>query len=70
MGLRWEPTPEETALLATGEAIVYGHDRIWEVVRCDAFPKELATYQRQQEKAEARKMAQEVLRVTRRGARL
>jgi hypothetical protein len=62
MGVTWEPTPEETALLATGEVIVYGHDRVWGVVRCDALPKELAAYQRQVERQEAAKMAQDALR--------
>lgn len=58
----WRPTEAEAALLSTGEAIVYGHDGICEVVRLDALPKELATYVRQTERDEARKAAKEALR--------
>jgi hypothetical protein len=58
----WAPTPAEAALLATGEAIVYGHDGIMEVVRCDALPHDLEVYQRAQERAELLKAAKEALR--------
>jgi hypothetical protein len=58
----WAPTPEEAALLVTGEAIVYGHDWVWEVVRCDALPPALATYQRQVERQEVAKAQRDALR--------
>lgn len=60
--MRWVPSPAEAALLATGECIVYGHDGIYEVVRCDALPHDLDVYSRAQERAELLKMAKEALR--------
>lgn len=41
--------------LTTGQAIVWCHDGIEEVVLCDALPKVLASYQRGVERAEAKK---------------
>ncbi len=58
----WQPTTAEAALLASGEAIVYHHDGLHEVVRLDALPKALASLVRQQERDEARKAAKEALR--------
>jgi len=59
---RPEFTAHEQAMLSTGEAIVYGHDGIMEVVRCDALPHDLEVYQRAQERAELLKAAKEALR--------
>lgn len=63
MGLIWPvPTPQEAQLLARGDAIGYIHDGRHEIVRLDALPKELETYVRQGERAEARKAAKDALR--------
>ena len=67
--MTWAPTPHEAALLATGDAITYRHDDRWEVVRLDALPKELATYVRQQERAEALKVQREAQRFLKRSPR-
>lgn len=48
--------------LAACEAIGYRCDGIWQVVRLDALPKELASYVRQTERDDARKAAKEMLR--------
>jgi hypothetical protein len=58
----WAPSPAEAALLETGEAIVYHHDGLHEVVRCDALPHDLDVYSRAQDRAELLKMAKEALR--------
>lgn len=55
--------------LATGEAIVYIHDGITEVVLVNEMPKELATYTRQQERAEELKLQREAQRVLKRSTR-
>ena len=59
---RPEFTAHEQAMLADGTAIVYGHDGIMEVVRCDALPHDLDVYCRAQERAELLKIAKEALR--------
>jgi len=61
--MSWEtPTPQETELLSTSEAIAYHHDGVHEIVRLDALPKALEALVRQQERDEARKAAKEALR--------
>lgn len=64
-----DPTPRETQALAVCEAIVYHHDGLHEVVYLDNLPKELATYVRQQERDEARKLEREAARVLKRSRR-
>ena len=55
--------------LQTGEAIVYRHDGLEEVVLVNDLPKELETYVRQQERDEARKLEREAARVLKRSRR-